>query len=137
MRVRCSLEHAFATFTARLDLWWPRGHRRFEDGRLALEPRVGGRFFDRSPDGAEAVLGQVVLWEPPRALVYTWKPGSITEPTTVEVRFVAEGDHTRVDVLHREGDAALGAQWLERVALFTRGWGAVLPAFAAAAEGEA
>ena len=36
--VACSVEHAFRVFTAKLDLWWPPGHRKFSGSSLALEP---------------------------------------------------------------------------------------------------
>ncbi len=48
--------------------------------------------------------------------------------------FEAEGAQTRVRVVHVEGDAELGDQWDSRVALFSGGWNAALPALAAFVE---
>ena len=32
----CPVEHAFDVFTDKIDLWWPRGHRRNRDASLTL-----------------------------------------------------------------------------------------------------
>lgn len=130
VRVRCSVEHAFATFTQKVELWWPRGHRRFERSELHLESAVGGRFFERADSGEEHELGRVLLCEPPHRISYTWRPGAITKPTLVEVSFAQRGDETLVEVRHSEGDSELGEAWPTRVVLFERGWQHVLTAFA-------
>ena len=131
--VRCPVAHAFAVFTERVDLWWPPSHRRSADGTLTMECRVGGRFVERTESGEEHLLGEITRWEPPHRLVYTWYPGAITGPTLVEVRFVEHEGHTRVEVEHAEGDAAMGEQWPTRAQKFDAAWGEVLPAFATAA----
>lgn len=130
VRVRCSVGQAFEAFTSRVDLWWPKGHRRFPSSTLRLDASAGGVFVEVAADGRTAHLGDVVVCEPPEHIVYTWTPGALTAPTTVDVRFVDEGAHTTVVVTHSEGASGLGASWPERVTLFERGWGAVLPAFA-------
>lgn len=128
--VRCSCAHAFATFTEQIDAWWPQSHRKYDDGALTLEAQPGGRFLERSATGEEALLGTVVACEPPRRLVYTWTPGSLTGPTEVEVRFEEREGQTHVDVIHRVGDAH--DIFTERVALFDRAWTSVLDAFSTA-----
>jgi uncharacterized protein YndB with AHSA1/START domain len=122
--------HAFEVFTSRIDLWWPPGHRKFQDSRLVLEPVTGGRFVERAADGSEVTLGQVTRCEPPHHISYTWHPGAISRPTHVEVRFAADGPDTVVTVVHAEA-GALGDTWPEKVTLFERGWQAVLAAFTA------
>jgi uncharacterized protein YndB with AHSA1/START domain len=129
IRVKCSVAHAFDTFTARIDLWWPPSHRRFPSSTLTLDAVVGGRFVEKSADGREAVLGEVVDVERPHRVKYTWAPGSPDAPTEVEVRFTADGDETVVDVRHTPGRSSV---FSEKVALFEKGWSAVLPAFASA-----
>lgn len=126
VQVRCSLAHAFAVFTDRIDLWWPPGHRKAADSKIELEPKIGGRFVERNPSGDDRVLGHVVVFEPPHRLTYTWVPGAVSEPTSVEVRFSDQGDHTLVEVTHSEGDAAMGAAWPHRVKIFTNAWTEVL-----------
>ena len=78
------------------------------------------------------MLGEVVACEPPRRIEYTWVPGSIELPTTVEVVFRHEDDATVVEVTHREGDAALGDAWPKRLTIFTNAWDHVLEAFSQA-----
>ena len=131
VRVHCPLAHAFHVFTAQLDLWWPKGHRRFENSRLLLDAHVGGRFVERSDTGEEANLGQVLHCEPPHRITYTWHPGSISNPTEVNVQFTDHGDHTLVEVTHFEGASGLGAAWPQRVQIFTKAWTHVLTALAA------
>lgn len=132
IEVRCPVEHAFAVFSEHIDTWWPPSHRRFADSRLVLEGHVGGRFYERAASGAEIELGEVLDWEPPERLRYSWWPGADERPTEVEIRFRARGAITVVEVTHREADSGLGAKWPERVKKFEGGWGAVLPAFAQA-----
>ncbi|MEZ4439278.1 MAG: SRPBCC domain-containing protein [Polyangiaceae bacterium] len=134
IEVRCSVAHAFATFTERVDLWWPPSHRRFSDSHLVLEGRVGGRFYERAPSGSEAELGEVLIWEPPQRLRYSWWPGADDRPTEVDVLFRAAGEVTVVEVIHREASSGLGPRWPERVKRFEAGWGAVLPALKRAIE---
>ena len=131
VRVRCSVEHAFDVFTQRIDLWWPRDHRRRSAADMRFEAQPGGRFYQVGPQGEEIELGTVLRWEAPERLTYTWIPGSMTEPTTVDVFFRPDGDHTLVEVVHSEGAAAFGDAWPSRIAKFTQGWGDVLPAFEA------
>ncbi|MCA9656188.1 MAG: SRPBCC domain-containing protein [Myxococcales bacterium] len=131
VELRCSAAHAFAVFTGCIDAWWPPSHRRFDRSELRLEPRVGGRFYERSESGEEARLGEVLRWDPPRRVTYTWYPGAITEPTEVDVRFAPHGDHCLVEVTHAEGRSGLGDAWPQRVALFGRAWDHVLPTFVA------
>ena len=127
VRVRCSVQHAFTVFTERVDTWWPRGHRRFEDSSLRLEPHVGGRFIEeRGEDSKE--LGEVRAWDPPTRVCFSWWPGALEGPTEVEVRFIEDGDATLVEVTHRVGDSGLGGAWPGRVAIFGRNWDDVLEA---------
>lgn len=130
----CSVEHAFEVFTKQLDLWWPPGHRKFQGSTLSLETRVGGLFLEVGDDGEEHLMGEVIACDPPHHIAYTWTPGSIKLPTQVEIRFESQGEATRVDVVHREGDAALGDKWPSRVEIYTRSWDTVLEAFKSRAE---
>jgi uncharacterized protein YndB with AHSA1/START domain len=127
IRVSCSISEAFVTFTQRVDLRWPKSHRRFDESDLILEPCVGGRFFERSTSGEEARLGEVIICDPPSRLSYTWYPGAISAPTRVDVVFEPDADETVVHVTHSEGQSALGDQWPRRAKRFDEGWDAVLP----------
>ena len=121
---------AFAVWTERIDLWWPKdGHTRSRrtDVQVAFEPVVGGRFFERAPDGEEHDWGRVLMWDPPRGLAYSWFMGSgEATPTEVEVRFEPLGaTKTQVTVHHRR--AALDPErWERRSKGFARSWVTVI-----------
>jgi hypothetical protein len=53
--VDCPVPRAFAVWTGRISMWWPADHTvTGEPGlEVVLEPRVGGRIFERTPAGAE------------------------------------------------------------------------------------
>jgi uncharacterized protein YndB with AHSA1/START domain len=131
VRVRAAPERVFRTFTERIDSWWPASHRALPGSVLSLEPGAGGRLQERAPSGEERLLGTVLEWEPPGRLVYTWALGSPPGlHTVVQVTFVADGDGTRVEVLHTEG--TLGEQFPRTAPRFDRAWEQVLPALAGA-----
>ena len=47
--------------------------RRYFFGRsIEIEPRAGGAFILRMPDGRVDVKGKVVTWDPPHRLALTW-----------------------------------------------------------------
>lgn len=128
--VDTSVETAFETFTRRMTSWWPTGsHRIFEDGStVVFEEHVGGRVYERAPNGEEADWADVVVWEPPRRFVLRWRVNPRRGPTEVEVRFEPEGDRTRVDLEHRGWDDAEGR------ANYHSGWDPVLDRFAGAVQ---
>ena len=125
--LKCDLAHAFDVFTNRIDLWWPRGHRKTSDGALRLQPVAGGALIDRAPDGSEWRMAEVAEIEPPTLLRLDWYPGSPATPTSVEIRFAAIAEGTTVTVTHRPL-LETKSIWPQRVALFAKGWEAVLPA---------
>ncbi len=123
-------DHAFDTWTRAIDRWWPADHTHTgrADLQIILEGRVGGRIFERTPDGQEWDWGEVTAWEPPARLAYLWHlKRDRTEATEVEIRFVPLADDaTRVDIEHR-GWEVLGAEgqsWRDRN---RGGWTTLLP----------
>lgn len=125
MVLRCPVEHAFRVFTEKVDLWWPRGHRRFADGTLRL---TDAALVDRSPAGEVWTMAEVVESTPPRRLVLDWFPGSPAAPTRVEVGFAAVPEGTEISIAHRALTAGAMASWPGRAAQFAGGWEAVLAA---------
>jgi uncharacterized protein YndB with AHSA1/START domain len=126
--LNCAIEHAFETFTQKIDLWWPRGHRRNRDASLELEPVAGGDLIERASDGSEWTMGHVTAIDPPHLLSLDWFPGSPLSPTSVEVQFAARGNATTITVTHRALTLETKSIWPQRVATFTTGWETVLPA---------
>ena len=130
--VDCVVEEAFRVFTADATSWWPvathsingrdvrRGRLRGARGRRGLRGDGGRR---------EGPLGDRVVWEPPSRLVLAW---NILEreavPTEVEVRFLAEGTGTRVELEHR-GWEAIAEKAAGKRDNYDNGWGQVLAAY--------
>lgn len=133
--VGCSAPHAFHIWTDRIDSWWPRNHTATNaaGSTISLEKHIGGRLFERAPDGQEHLWGTVTSWQPPERFGYRWhirrEPADATD---VDIRFVPIGDRTRVDIVHSGWEKlADGANWRD---LNRGGWDGVLPHFVAAAE---
>jgi uncharacterized protein YndB with AHSA1/START domain len=138
---------AWRVFTERMGTWWPLTV--YKIGKVnavdaVIEPRVGGRWYERGDDGSTCDWGSVLVWEPPSRLVLSWDVSADWQydpelKTEIEIRFIAVGeDGTRVELEHRKLDR-YGARRDEMRRIFdTEGdWGRLLAMFAArAAEGE-
>ncbi len=109
--VACSREHAFEVFTSKTSSWWPGKHTRSGSPEaVTIEPRDGGRIFERTSSGDEHDWGEVLSWEPPSRLRYLWHIyGPRERATEVEIRFEDEGRQTRVRVL-QSGFDRLGTE---------------------------
>ena len=102
---------AFAIFTEDFDSWWPRSHHigRSPMKKAFVEGRAGGRCYTLQEDGTECDWGTVLVWEPPRRLVFAWQIGAgwqyepdLAKSSEVEVQFAPLADgRTRVDLEHR------------------------------------
>jgi uncharacterized protein YndB with AHSA1/START domain len=135
--VAATPEHAFTTWTAAIDRWWPADHTvtAQDDLTVVLEGRVGGRIYERTSDGREFEWGEVVAWEPPSRLVYLWHlRRDRADATEVEIRFApVERTRTLVEIEHRgwERLGADGQTWRDRNA---GGWATLLPHYRAVVE---
>jgi hypothetical protein len=130
--VACAPDHAFATWTERFGTWWPRGHTASGNpgATVVLEAGVGGRIYERTPDGAEIDWGEITGWDPPARLSYYWHiRRDRADATDVEITFVPlEDGTTRVDIVHT-GWERLGTEaqaWRDANA---GGWNGLLPHF--------
>jgi uncharacterized protein YndB with AHSA1/START domain len=134
LSLACPPEHAWAVWTERTSLWWPASHSvSGAPETVVLEPRAGGRIFERAPGGEEHDWGRVLTWEPPRRLVYSWHlRQDAADATEVEITFTAAGTGTEVTIVHR-GWERLGARGPGLRERNVRGWAGLLPAYVAAA----
>jgi uncharacterized protein YndB with AHSA1/START domain len=118
---------AFALFAERFARWWPlaRVHTGPDPVDCAIEPRVGGRVFERAADGRETLWGTVLAYDPPHRLAFAWvvelPPG---QEQLVEIRFTAEDSGTRVELTH-SGWEKLGDTAAIQRERYDRGWGTV------------
>ena len=126
--VECAVEEAFRVFTADAISWWPVETHSIHGtvDEIVFEPRVGGAVYEARIQWRARALGDGSRVGPPHRLVLAWnileREGDVTE---VEVRFLPEGEATRVELEHRgwenvelEGPAKRGN--------YDTGWDAVL-----------
>ncbi len=111
LRIAAPPVRVFEAFTAEMGQWWrpnalfPSSGRR--PGRLAMQPGVGGRVTETLDDGQVVEIGRILVWEPPKRLVFTWRPTSFgpDQETEVRVGFESVTEGSRVVVEHLGWDA--------------------------------
>jgi uncharacterized protein YndB with AHSA1/START domain len=124
----CTPERAFAVFTEEIGTWWPIAtHSVYgADATPYLDEQA---IFEVSAGGERNEWGTVLVWEPPSRIVMTWGPSEDKSVLTeVEVRFSADPDGTRFELIHRgwerfgeKGEAFRGG--------YDEGWDTVLDRF--------
>ncbi len=138
LHVEVPIEKAFQVFTQRMGAWWPASHHiaptPFQE--VIVEPRAGGRWFERDAKGSECEWGRVLTYEPPKLLILAWhlQPDFKFNPdkgrsSEVALEFIAEGpESTRVEFEHRHLERH-GEGWEKLRAGVDPGWGLVLAGF--------
>jgi len=151
VRVQVPIERAFSVFVEQMETWWPATHhigeKPFET--IFVEPRVGGRWYERDVAGNLNDWGTVLAWDPPHRVTFSWHVGpghdqpdwvcdrDVAKASEVEIRFSAEGPATtRVELEHskleRHGE---GYQKLREIFDGPGAWQEILLLFAKAAQG--
>src|SRR5262249_32790442 len=142
--VKAPQDVAWRMFTERMGTWWPLATHKIGKAKAVdavIEPRVGGRWYERGDDGSTCGSGRGLSWEAHSRLVLSWEISADWQydpklNTEVEVRFISEGkDATRVELEHRHLDR-YGARRDEMRGIFDSecGWSGLLASFARAAE---
>jgi uncharacterized protein YndB with AHSA1/START domain len=142
--VALPLEQAFAFFTESIGRWWPADYHIGSSDMIdtIIEPRAGGRWYERGDDDSECDWGHVVAWEPPHRLVLTWQitgawqyDDNPDRASEIEIRFSPDGpDQTLVELEHRHLDRLLGGQAMhDGIEQAGGGWSSVLNTFGRAA----
>jgi hypothetical protein len=68
---------AFTLFTEGFNTWWIGHHIGQADlAEAVLEPREGGRWYERDVDGGECDWGTVLRFQPPERIDVTWQINS-------------------------------------------------------------
>jgi uncharacterized protein YndB with AHSA1/START domain len=139
--VKAPPERAFEVFTAGFSTWWPLASHHIGEKdavEAVIEPRSGGRWFERAADGTECDWGYVTEFEPPSRVLLAWhldpEWGFDPDPahaTEVEVTFTPTSDGTLVELEHRgfEKHGLPGAKMRELVNQ-PGGWGDLMEMFA-------
>jgi uncharacterized protein YndB with AHSA1/START domain len=143
--VRADASAAFEVFTNGIDTWWPRSHHLGSAAleKVIIEPRAGGRCYERSIDGSECDWGQVLVWDPPKRFVFAWQITPEWKPeadpakaSEVDVRFTAlEAGVTRVDLEHRHFERhGAGGDTMRGGVDAPNGWSGLLDLYSQTAE---
>ncbi len=137
-------ERAFAVFSEQIGSWWPLEGKSIgtaEAETAILDPRAGGRWYERGIDGSECDWGRVLSYDPPDRLVLNWQISADWRyapdiNSEVEVRAVTEGENrTRIELEHRGLAEAYGNQAEQVYAIFdsSDGWSDILERYGKAA----
>jgi len=137
-------EAAFELFADRHGEWWPKESHHILDGPAAdavLEPREGGRWYERSEGGEECDWGRVLEIDRPNRLLLAWQltpewkfDPDLSNATQVEITFEPEEGGTRVTLVHSGFDVhgEAGAAMRESVD-GPGGWAELMELYKAAA----
>ncbi len=112
VRVGVPIEQAFSVFVEQMETWWPAEHhiggKPFES--IIVEPRVGGRWYERDGEGKDCDWGTVRAWDPPRLVTLTWHLGptwkfdpDLAKASDVAIRFTSEGPSATLVELEHSG----------------------------------
>jgi uncharacterized protein YndB with AHSA1/START domain len=145
LTVKAPQAKAFEVFTSGMSRWWPATHSMLKAPfkEAIVEPRAGGRWYHVGEDGSTSETGIVRVWDPPNRLVLVWRlnPKWEYEPdldTEVEVRFIADGAATKVELEHRYIERmGEGAETARSAVDSPNGWSGLLEEFRKIADGAA
>ncbi len=103
VRVPVEPARAFRAFTSAMQQWWDpaisANPSKSPIAAIVLEPKVGGRWFERGVDGSECEWARVLTWEPGSRFAAEWKPDG--HATRLEVRFEGPAPRaTNVTLVH-------------------------------------
>ncbi|ANM32428.1 hypothetical protein ABI59_22030 [Acidobacteria bacterium Mor1] len=132
------LEHsagqAFDHFVQGIGTWWPLDAHSLGEEKaetVVMESKVGGRLYEIWQDGTQKDWGEVLAFDPPNHVAFSWVlNGAPEDATRVEVRFTPLGEsRCRMELIHSGWESRSdGALWRER---YHSGWDGVLARFVA------
>jgi uncharacterized protein YndB with AHSA1/START domain/uncharacterized protein YciI len=120
---------AYELFTARIGAWWPLGDFGVHGEGATVAFEDDGRIVEHAPGGASTCWGEVLVWQPPDLVRFTWHPSDAAVSSRVTVTFAAQDGQTLVTLMH-EGwevfaDPAAASE------AYGRGWPVVLERYGA------
>ena len=149
--VKAPIDHAFRVFVERMESWWPATHHigNTPFQAIFIEPRVGGRWYEINAEGAQCEWGQVLAWDPPHQVTFSWHLGpghdqadwkfdpDLAKASEVEIRFTAQSPATTlVELTHsklqRHGE---GFEQLRAIFDGPGAWSAILELYAQTTNG--
>ena len=144
IRVGIPATRAFLVFVEQMETWWPPEHHIGEEGFEAIfvEPKVGGRWYERDSKGRECDWGKVLAWDPPKKVAFSWHLGpdwkfdpDMARASEIEIRFTPDGTGTLVELEHSHIDRhGEGWEQLREMLEAPNAWAGTLAAYAAVAD---
>ncbi len=146
VRVQAPVERAFTVFVEQMETWWPATHHigktPFE--AIFVEPRVGGRWYERNAEGSLCDWGTVLAWDPPHRVAFSWHVGpghdspdwtfngDLAKASQVEIRFSPDGPSATLVELEHSKLERHGEGFEQLRALFDGpgAWSGILAEFA-------
>ena len=123
------VDAAFRRFTVDFGTWWPLHSLslgRKEATTCIFEGREGGKIYEVWRNGRRVEWGEVLTWNPPHSVTFTWHPGQARDTAQqVELRFTPVGKETRLDLVH-SGWERLGRAARKKRNGYDMGWNYVL-----------
>ena len=143
LTVQAPQAHCFQVFTEHMTAWWPSASHHIGKSpveAIVVEPRVGGRWYERGTDAVECDWGSVTAYDPPSRLALDWQLNTefaydANFHSPIEILFIAESPNaTRIEFEHRID--AFGEQAAAMLPILDSdgGWGGILALFLARAE---
>jgi uncharacterized protein YndB with AHSA1/START domain/uncharacterized protein YciI len=121
---------AFAWFTTHIGAWWPLGEFSVHGagGSVGFE----GDLLVERHGADQSVWGEVVTWEPPSTVEFTWHPGRASDGSATDIRvtFAAADDGTLVTLEHWGWERTAAPEQAREE--YGHGWPTVLEKFATA-----
>jgi uncharacterized protein YndB with AHSA1/START domain len=137
--VDAPIDKAFDIFVRSMNAWWPHQYHigQAEVAEVVLEPKAGGRWYERGVDGTECDWGRVLAYEPPGRLLFTWQINGQWQfdpdprhASEIEVRFTAEGTETLVNLEHRLLHRLEGGEVIHEAIRGGGSWAVLLESYA-------
>jgi uncharacterized protein YndB with AHSA1/START domain len=137
------IQQAFTLFTRDIGTWWNPDHHIIDTpySHMVFDGFVGGHVYDVGTDGSECRWSRVLVYEPPREVVFSWDIDTqwhvetdLARSSEVHVTFSEdESGRTTVSLEHRHLDRH-GEGWESLAASISGGWQSdVLDLYAAVA----
>lgn len=117
--IKATPDLVFQAFTNDIDNWW--SYRIVADSHMYLEPRVGGRFYEKFDRGGGALYALVTFIKPREELRLSGTMGLFDEAADNSIHLVlqpGEADSTRLTLTHRFVNVASALT----VETFKRSW---------------
>jgi uncharacterized protein YndB with AHSA1/START domain len=133
VHVSVPVERAFEVFTVGWLDWWPMATHSIGNGEGSADWRVGGTVSELV-DGKRHDWADILEYDPPNGLTMRWRVSADKPATELRLRFVPDGDGTRVELTHSGWESYPDGGGGESTG-YSSGWETVLGHYTAHVDG--